>query len=58
MKAITKEECKRLMMSVGRRLDASKGFATNHEVFFTLIYFKSTCSYTFAHLKKVVFRHK
>ena len=46
-KRITKEECKGLLMSVGRRLDAviaSKGFATKYEVLFTC---KSIYCYTF-----------
>ena len=28
-----------------------KGFATKYYILFTLIYFRSTCSYSFAHLK-------
>ena len=51
-KSITTKECKVLVVSVGCRLDAdvaSKGSAI--EILFSLIYFKFTCSYTFAHLK-------
>ena len=53
-KSITKEECKSLVMSVGHKFDAviaSKGSAAKYEVLFTLIYFMSICSSTFAHLK-------
>lgn len=55
-KSITEEECKSLVMAVGHKLDtviASKGFAPKDEVLFTLIYFNSICSNTFAHLKKM-----